>query len=93
MKRNKRYVYPFQKYMFSCSIFISIVYSTEPQNKKKKNEDNQRDTSQPQKLQSNMQTTHQTQLHNTLNKKREKTHCNYIMVSFYHISINHLQFS
>ena len=72
MKRNKRYVYPFQKYMFSCSIFISIVYSAEPQNKKKNNEDNQRDTSQPQKLQSNMQTTHQIQLHNTLNKKREK---------------------
>ena len=50
MKTNKRYVYPFQKYFFSCSIFISIVYSAEPQNKKKNNEDNQRDTSQPQKL-------------------------------------------
>ena len=44
--------------MSSCAIFILIVYSTEPQDKKKNNEDNQKDTSQPQKLQSNMQATH-----------------------------------
>ena len=58
--------------MSSCAIFILIVYSTEPQDKKKNNEDNQKDTSQPQKLQSNMQATHRTQLHNSLNKKAEK---------------------
>ena len=58
--------------MSSCAIFILIVYSTEPQDKKKNNEDNQKDTSQPQKLQSNMQATHRTQLHNSLNKMAEK---------------------